>query len=39
MKNMLESLVKGLSENKDQQQVNTVTQSLFTSGVIKKIEY
>ncbi len=37
MKNMLESLVKGLSETKDQQKVNVITQSLFSSGVIKEI--
>ena len=35
MKNMLESLVKGLSETKDQQQANTVAQSLFSSGMLK----
>jgi hypothetical protein len=39
MKNMLEHVVKGLSETKDQQQVNSVTQSLFLSGVIKKLEF
>jgi integrase len=38
MKNMLSDLVKGLSETKDQQQVNVITQSLFSSGVIKKID-
>jgi len=37
MKNMLDNLVKGLSETKDQRQVNSVTQSLFSSGVIKEI--
>jgi integrase len=35
MKNMIESLVKGLSENKDQQQANTIAQSLFSSGMLK----
>jgi len=35
MKNMLESLVKGLSEAKDQQQANTIAQSLFSSGMLK----
>ncbi len=35
MKNMLESLVKGLSETKDQQQANTIAQSLFSSGMLK----
>jgi len=38
MKNMLESLVKGLSETKTQPQVNSVTQSLFSSGVINEIK-
>jgi integrase len=38
MKNLLESLVKGLSENKDQKQVNSITQSLFVSGIINEIE-
>jgi hypothetical protein len=37
MKNMIEGLVKGLSETKDQQKVNIITQSLFSSGVIKEI--
>jgi integrase len=37
MKNMIESLVKGLSETKDQQQVDTITKTLFSSGVIKTI--
>ena len=36
MKNMIEQLVKGLSETKDQQQVNAITQSLFSSGAIKE---
>jgi integrase len=35
MKNMLDELVKGLSESKDQQQVNAVSQSLFSAGMIK----
>ncbi len=35
MKNMLESLVKGLSETKDQQKANTIAQSLFSSGMLK----
>ena len=38
MKNMLEGLVKGLSETKDQQQVDVISQSLFSSGIIKEIE-
>ena len=38
MKNMLESLVEGLSETKDQQQVNAITKSLLTSGVINEIK-
>jgi len=39
MKNMLESLVKGLSETKDQQQTNIFAQSLFSSGALKKVPY
>jgi len=35
MKNMLDELVKGLSESKDQQKVNAVSQSLFSAGMIK----
>jgi len=35
MKNMIESLVKGLSETKDQQQANTIAQSLFSSGMLR----
>ena len=38
MKDMLNQLVKGLSETNDQKHVNTVTQSLFSSGVIKEIQ-
>ncbi len=38
MKNMLESLITGLSETNEQHQVNSVTQSLFSSGVIKEIK-
>lgn len=38
MKNILENLVKGLSETKDQQHVNSITKSLFSSGVVKKIK-
>jgi hypothetical protein len=38
MKNILNQLVRGLSETKDQQQVNSVTQSLFSSGVIEEVE-
>jgi hypothetical protein len=38
MKDMLNYLVKGLSGSTDQKQVNSVTQSLFSSGVIKEIE-
>jgi hypothetical protein len=35
MKNMLENLVKGLSETNDQQRANTIAQSLFSSGMLK----
>jgi predicted RNase H-like nuclease (RuvC/YqgF family) len=38
MKDTLNHLVKGLSETKDQKHLNTVTQSLFSTGVIKEIE-
>jgi hypothetical protein len=37
MKDILNQLVKGLSETKDQQQVNGVTQSLFSLGAIKEV--
>ncbi|HXS59852.1 MAG TPA: hypothetical protein VN703_03460 [Candidatus Sulfopaludibacter sp.] len=39
MRDMLNKMVKGISETKDQKHVNSVTQSLFSSGVIKEIEY
>jgi hypothetical protein len=35
MKSMLENLLNGLSRTTDQQQRNTVAQSLFSSGVLK----
>jgi hypothetical protein len=35
MQSMLEKLVEGLSKTKDQQQVNTVAASLFSSGLLK----
>jgi predicted RNase H-like nuclease (RuvC/YqgF family) len=38
MKAMLESLVKGLPHNNDQQQVDALSKTLFSSGVIKTIE-
>ena len=38
MRNMLESLIKGLSETKEQHQINSITQSLFSSGIIKEAE-
>ena len=38
MKNMLESLVKGLPVNKDQEQVNTFAKTLFSSGIVKEID-
>lgn len=38
MKKMLNHLVKGLSESKDQKQPNSVTQSLLSTGIIKQIE-
>ena len=38
MKDMLNRLVKGLSETKDQKHVNSVPQSLFSTGTIKQIE-
>lgn len=37
MKNMLERLVKGLTESKDPDQVNVMSQSLFSSGVLKEM--
>jgi len=37
MKDILNHLVKGLSETKDHQQVNNVIQSLFSSGVIEGV--
>lgn len=39
MKDMLDQPVKGLSETKSQQQLNSVTQLLFPSGAIKEIEF
>jgi hypothetical protein len=38
MKDMLNQLVKGISETKSQQQLNNITQTLFSSGVIKEIQ-
>jgi hypothetical protein len=35
MQSMLEKLISGLSKSTDQQQLNTVAESLFSSGVIK----
>jgi integrase len=35
MESMLEKLVAGLSKAKDQQQFNTMTETLFSSGVLK----
>jgi hypothetical protein len=35
MKNILESLVEGLSETKDQLKANTIAESLFSSGMLK----
>jgi hypothetical protein len=32
---MLEKLIAGLSKTTDQQQVNTMAESLFSSGVLK----
>lgn len=38
MKDMLNQLVKGLSETKSQHQLNNITKTLFSSGMIKEIE-
>jgi predicted phosphoribosyltransferase len=38
MENILENLVEGLSETKDQQRANTIAQSLFSSGMLKPAE-
>ena len=38
MKTMVEKLVSGLSETKNQQQVNVIAHSLFTSGIMKEKE-
>jgi predicted amidophosphoribosyltransferase len=35
MQSMLEKLIAGLSKTSDQQQFNTMTQSLLSSGVLK----
>jgi glutathionylspermidine synthase len=35
MQSMLEKLVEGLSNTKDQQQINSVATSLFSSGLLK----
>jgi hypothetical protein len=35
MQSMMEKLIVGLSNTTDQQQLNTLAQSLFSSGVIK----
>jgi uncharacterized protein (DUF3084 family) len=35
MQSMLESLIRGLSNATDQQQFNTMTQSLLSSAVLK----
>jgi hypothetical protein len=36
MKDMVNQIVKGLSETQDQKHLNEVTQSLFSTGIIKK---
>ncbi|MGN6624146.1 MAG: hypothetical protein ACTHKK_08400 [Candidatus Nitrosocosmicus sp.] len=38
MKDIINQVVKGISETKNQQQLNNSTQSLFSSGMIKEIE-
>ncbi len=38
MKTMVEKLVSGLSETKNQQQVNVIAHSSFTSGIMKEKE-
>ena len=35
MQSMLEKLIAGLSKTADQQQANTIAQSLFSSGMLK----
>ena len=35
MQSMLEKLIAGLSKTRDQQQVNTMTESLLSSGILK----
>ena len=37
MQSMLEKLIAGLSKTSDQQQFNTMTQSLLSSGVLKVV--
>ncbi len=39
MRDMIDHLVKGLSETNDQKQINVVTKSLFLSGVIKEANH
>ena len=34
MQSMLDKLIAGLSKTSDQQQFNTITQSLFSSGIL-----
>jgi hypothetical protein len=36
MKSMMEKLIIGLSKTKDQQQLNTIAQSMFSSGILKQ---
>src|SRR5205823_1627892 len=38
VQSMLEKLITGLSKTTDQQQLNTIVESLFVSGVLKKTE-
>lgn len=35
MQSMMEKLITGLSNTKDQQQLNTIAQSMFSSGILK----
>ena len=37
MQSMFEKLIAGLSKTTDQQQLNNVTQSLFSSGILKPV--
>ncbi|HZD81702.1 MAG TPA: hypothetical protein VE076_02390 [Nitrososphaeraceae archaeon] len=37
MQSMLEKLIAGLSKTSDQQEFNTMTQSLLSSGVLKVV--